>query len=387
MASPCLLPKALHDATLGGIRSPGFFNLLQSGDKDGKIVHLCKAWFEQYDPIHDQVLDAQKEGSKNPGLLLVVTAMEKICRLFRSLAFLLGSSEVEGSAKDVMYFANYRGKDLFDKAIRDALMAPPPASDGNAAAPANPWTWTKLVDEVIKTAGSAAALQPLYDATMDELKKIKGKNADELAWTSDGLRTLVANAKKIQAGVRKSQTEQMEKAMLAPLLAWSGEIVKKEVSAETFACAEAGLEALTLLKARPGAMDRLEALKAWLAASASTVARLSLAALAKETNESRTFNLTQLNNILAKVEIGSCEDMTQTLLNFAADILNVTFGKAGCWMALPVGLGIGRIRHKLEPFCRQHFLLAARSRLQLQIIHILFNFIHFFSRWSLDLTH
>lgn len=384
MASPCLLLKALHDATLGGIRSPGFFNLLQSGDKDGKIVHLCKAWFDQYDPIHDQVVDAQKEGSNCPGLLLVVTAMEKICRLFRALAFLLGSSEVEASAMDVLYFANYKGKDLFDKAIRDALMAPPPASDGNAA---NPWTWTKLVDEVIKTAGSAAALQPLYDATMDDLKKIKGKNADDLAWTCDGLRTLVANAKKIQAGVRKSQTDQMEKAMLAPLLAWSDGIVKKEVSAETFACAEAGLEALNLLKARPGAMDRLEALKAWLAASASTVARLSLAALAKETNESRTFNLTQLNNILAKVEIGSCEDMTQTLLNFAADILNVTFGKAGCWMVLPVGLGIGRIRHKLEPFCCQHFLLAARtarSRLQLQIIHIFF--IHFFSRWSLDLT-
>lgn len=313
--------QAFADSILDGVRSPGFFCLLHCGDKDGKVRFLCETWFEQYDSVDDQVQDARKEASSCAGLGAVASAMEKLCRLFRALGFLLGISSIEATAMDVLYFANYKGKDLFYKSIRDGFTIPSPDAP-------EPKFWVDLVDEVIKTAGSAASLQPIFDETMKDLKKFTTSDGQEVVYTAASLQTLVHNVQKCRNGLRKSQIEQLDRAALESLLAFAEKHVKEEISSATFETAEMLLNALHLFRTRPGALDKIEAVREWLASSASRVAKLTLAQVAKETNSARTLDLPRLANVLAKLEPGSLDDMIGVLLNFAGDIMNVTFGKA-----------------------------------------------------------
>ena len=120
-------------------------------------------------------------------LRLIGDTWERLARFARAvcLVFAHNVPEVTAAPSDLFYFLEYRGSNLFDRAVRNVLTK-------------NPW-WKKMSEEVAKVAGSKPMLQPKIESLSALLERIEGSPGSS---TSQQLQDLGCLFEEVQPGLR-----------------------------------------------------------------------------------------------------------------------------------------------------------------------------------------
>ena len=248
-------------------------------------------------------------------------ALDRVSKLFRCLTHLLSGPQVgqKTTATDVLWFADYTGKSVFEKAVKTSLL-----DSKKAAGPNTPkGFFQKLIDEAVGKAASAAELQPLMETVETKLATSESSLA-----TAQDVTFLVDSFAKLRLGMRSADLEGLEAAGQKWFVEKAELLVSRDLADVPFV--EAVKKGLLMYDKVPGVLDKVAALDKWILENVHAFQAGRLVVFAEKLHDSRKLDEQLLTGILKKCKEGKMTDASKAAMpRFVADFCCVVMSRVG----------------------------------------------------------
>lgn len=253
----------------------------------------------------------QKQDQLKP----IQIAVEKCFLWCRAVCCLVSVDGVKYSARDVIYFLDYSGKNWFEKSMKQLLEKP-----GTY--------WTRMAQEVVRTGASSELLLPTYQAFQAELHD----NAMFVGFCPAKLQDALATYTKLAEGMRESTMEEMSSTMCARLCEKAAMVVsQKNPECISSAFIDALIQGLNLFPKQPGVLSHVNELQKWMTSQKLCIAAADfLETMQKSVAGPNDIDMAEVKEVLAKMKGGTLTDACYQCLDaFLLKILKQSFHQAG----------------------------------------------------------
>ena len=242
---------------------------------------------------------------------LILTACDRIEKFCKALLFLLQGQG--GDVSDYLFFKEYNGKGIFERAVRRSFGI----ENGY---------YTLLGQECIKTAASTKTLSPKLAALQ---KIVHGDGHLSL----EDLVSATSILPELRHGMRKGSLRDEEKSFFAKLRGMAEEITATAATSQPLfsaAAIKAVMKALQLFQAVPGAMDLERDIQKFMTTNQGALASKDLEDyLQKNVMKERTVEAGQLLNLVKQCDRTTVgQGLLSKLDEMLLEILHIVSGQA-----------------------------------------------------------
>ncbi len=274
--------------------------MLELGEERAEVLgQLASQFLVQEAKLRRELKDLKEHVW--PEIQRIGEAIFRVSKFCKCILFLL-NQDFPSECKDdgassiahVLWFTQYTGKLVFEKAVRQALTAD--ASYFNT-----------LIQDVMKTAASSKALEP----KLIDLRKLLRK--DDMRLTFEDIMSCLGLLEEVKNGMRRGAVESEEKDFLGKLFAMGKVLLETPGACDVSnAYVKALLKGLGTFEEKPGVMDMLKTIEKFMTSNASTMASNDLTSFLEGVIKSRELGLGQLSTLVKQCDRS---DISTTLLN------------------------------------------------------------------------
>lgn len=272
---------------------------------------VCKRYSQTYQDAKTS-LEALRA---SPALQPIPEAADRIACFCRCFGHLFAENVgMETSHKDVMFFAQYQGKQLFERMT------------GKILTQANSF-WHEETMDVIRCAGKSEILRP----QRLELQSLLGGSG---ALPCDKIERCLIIFGKMQESARKVEVEPLAEAFRTKLFDMTNEVLKMQPAAVPAGLVDSLLKGLNRFAKVPGSLSLIKDLQTWLEKNSSCVAMTNLIE-AMQASSREKMDYTMLSHMLNRAKQSEIVDDFSCLLDgFLLDMCHNLLDKA-CWFVCP----------------------------------------------------
>lgn len=247
-----------------------------------------------------------------------VGRVEKVMRLIGSLLFkpkqfeqisqLVNCKPLDAS-EDALWLAGFSGKQSFEKGLQEIM--------GKNA------QWSKLVDEVVKTASSALKLKPHRDRALETLLKIKSGEIDLSAERLEEFNKLFPD---LLNGMRACELDDLVQLMMEQVTALAEALLGGKVDvAEGSKRVHSLIKAFKVFSHEPGAVLMGKKLVAWMTEHEKEIVLNDLLAMSQDFEEDGATSLEDVQKLMARLNKVTIPKDREDLRLSARKLLNAAF--------------------------------------------------------------
>eukprot|EP00435_Cladocopium_sp_Y103_P052701 s399_g16.t1 len=244
--------------------------------------------------------------------------VEKVMRFIGSLLFkpkqfdqiakLVRSTPLDAS-QDCLWLVGFSGKQQLEKGLQEII--------------AKSSQWSKLVDEVVKTASSSLKLKPQRDRAMETLLRIQSGQID---LSSERLEELNKLFPELMNGMRACDLEDINHLMMEQVTTLADALLEGKVEvAEGSKRVHALIKAFKVFSHEPGAVLMGKKLVAWMTEHEQEIVLNDLAVMAKDFEEDGATSLEDVQKLMARLNKVTIPKDRDDLRLSARKLLNASF--------------------------------------------------------------
>ena len=244
--------------------------------------------------------------------------VERIARFMGSLLFKphqliqldehMSSGAPLDASEDSVWLVGYTGKQNLEKGLHEIVGKTP--------------FWSKLVDEVVRTASSTLRLRPHRDRAAETLAKIE---AGDMEMNSVRLESLAAVFGELHSGMRACEVEDVNNKMLEQMHKIAKSLIKGEVDVgQGSKLVHALMKAFKVFSAWPGSTDKIKDLSTWMTANEKEMTLEDLMSLSEKSEVAGVANLDDVQAIMGKLNKVTLPQERPELILAAKRLLNTS---------------------------------------------------------------
>ena len=221
----------------------------------------------------------------------IAEAVFRVSKFCKCILFLLNKNlphdykdDGASSIVHVLWFTQYTGKLVFEKAIRQALTA-------------DESYYNTLIQDVMKTAASSKALEP----KLINLRKLLQKDDKNL--TFEDILSCAGLMEEVKHGMRRGAVKNEEKDLVRKLFAVSDALLETPGDCDVSnAYVKAILKGLGMFEEEPGVLDMLKRIEKFMTSNATTMASNDLSSFLEDMIKSRELDIAKLATLVKQCD-------------------------------------------------------------------------------------
>ena len=244
----------------------------------------------------------------------VTDALVRVQKIMRFIAcLLLTPSDCQefklDPGEDTVFLVTFSGKELLERGIAEIV--------GKNAG------WSKLVEEVARTAASSLRLRPQRDRALESLKNIKSGEAE---MTQDKLDEFNILLPELRSGMRACEVDEVEALLFEQVQHQVSMLLKNEIDIRKGSnLVNALCKSCKVFSAKPGMNTQEKELIAWMTSNKQDIALNALLEKSDEFEKSGVADLEAVQSLMANLNKVVIAENRPDLLRAAKVLLNTSF--------------------------------------------------------------